>query len=250
MTEPKKYTLRFSTVEDHAKLMAFYAENPHDNVCERHSDLIKEMADKGSVVLVEEAATGKIVGASISYPIYVEQEGIEREKWMELGTTRMVLNGYPGLFDMMLGLQILRAYLVEPPEDRFVAQMESPMVRKMAQKLGWRPYTPSKELVEISDKTLDIAVGETYGYDNWYSGGEEMLPVVAKLLCAAIDKPCLENPKTGDKIELDISQSSFFKIFEDDIRALATKNLGDPDKQDYTKSVAKHRDAWMHRKFR
>jgi hypothetical protein len=250
MTDAKKYNVRFSNYEDHAKIMKFYEENPHDNVCDRHSNLIETLADKGSIILIEDADTGQIVGASISYPLIIEQGGFEQQKWMELGTTRMVLNGYPGLFDVMLGMQVLRAYLVEPPEDRFVGQMESNAVRKMAHKLGFRPYTPSKELVEVSDKTLDIDEGSSYGFDNWYSGGEEMLPVLAKMMCNVLDKSYLEHAKTGEKIELDFSHSVFFKMFEKDIRDLATKNFGDPDQPDYTKSVAKHRQEWMRWKFK
>lgn len=245
MTAAKKYFIRFSNVSDHAKIMEFYAENPHDNVCERHSDLIKNLADNGSVILIEDAATGKFVGASISYPLFVPKEDIEQEKWLEIGTTRIVLNGYPGLFDVMIGMQVMRAFLVEPPDERFVCQMESPLVRKMADKLGFRPYTPSKELVDISDKTLDIQDGTSYGYDNWYSGGPECLPVLAKLMRDAMDKPVLEHPKTHEKIELDFSKSKFFAMFKDDIRALANKSYGDPSKPDYKKSVAKCRQEWM-----
>lgn len=250
MTEPKKYYVRFSNVEDHDNIMEFYAENPHNNVCGRHSDLIKNMANDGSVILIEDAATGKIVGASISYPLHADRNGIEQQKWLEIGTTRMVLNGYPGLFDIMIGMQIMRAYLVEPPEDCFVGQMESTAVRKMAHNLGFRPYAPSKELVETSDKTLEIAPGTTYGFDNWYAGGVEMLPIIAKKMKDVLDKHCLEHVKTGEKIELDFSKSNFFAMFKDDIRAAADKNLGDPDHPDMTKGIAKHRQEWMKSRFK
>jgi hypothetical protein len=245
MTQPKKYYIRFSKVEDHDKIMKFFAANPHENVADRHSDLIKTLADNGSVILIEDAQTGEFVGVSISYPLPVKNGTIEQEKWLEIGTTRMVLNGYPGLFDAMVAMQVLRAYLVEPPEDRFVCQMESPMVRKMADKLGFRPYTPSQELVDISDKTLDIAAGSSYGFDNWYSAGPEALPVLAKYMKDVLDKCCLENPKTGEKIQLDFSKSKFFKLFEDEIRDLASRSFGDPDKPDPAKGVAKNRQEWM-----
>lgn len=243
--QPRKFYVRFSNIEDHEKIMEFYTKNPHKNVAGRHEDLMRDLADKGSITLIEDAKTGEIVGASISYPMNGLNGTVEIEKWLEVGTTRMSLNGYPGLFDVMITMQVLRAFLVEPPEDRFVCQMESPMVQKMAMRLGWRPYTPSKELVDVSDKTLDLEPGDTYGYDNWYSAGAEALPVMAKLMKDTIDKPCLEHAKTGARIELDFSKSKFFKLFEDEIRHLAGRDFGPVDEPDYTQSVAKRRQDWM-----
>lgn len=245
MTIPNKYSVRFSNIDDHDKIMEFYRRNPHDNVCDRHEDLMKTLADNGSIILIEETATGAIAGASISYPLFVEKDGIEQQKWLEIGTTRMVLNGYPGLFDIMIGMQVMRAYLVEPPDGRFVCQMTSEAVRKMAHKLGFRPFVPSQELVDISDKTLDVASDTTYGFDNWYSAGPEALPVVARRMRDVLDNPCLQHLKTGEKIELDFSKSKFFRIFEEEIRNLAGKVYGDPDKPDPAKSIAKHRQEWM-----
>ncbi len=244
-TPPKKYYVRFSNIDDHDKIMAFYTRNPHDNVCGRHADLMKSLADNGSIILIEDAATGEIAGASISYPLFIEKDGIEQQKWLEIGTTRMVLNGYPGLFDIMIGMQVMRAYLVEPPDGRFVCQMESAAVQKMAHKLGFRAFVPSQELVSISDKTLEIADGKTYGFDNWYSAGPEALPVVAKRMRDVMDKPMLAHVKTGVKIELDFSLSKFFHMFEAEFRNLAGKSYGDPDQPDHTKSIAKHRQEWM-----
>lgn len=245
MSDSKKYFVRFSNVEDFDKVMEFYQKNPHKNVAGRHEDLMRKLADNGSIIVIEDAASGEVVGASISYPLYVEHCGMEIEKWLEVGTTRISLNGYPGLFDVMIGMQLMRAFLVEPPEDRFVCQMESPAVRKMADKLGFRPYMPSEELVKISDKTLSLEDGESYGYDNWYSGGPEMLPVVAKLMSGLLDHPVLKHPKTGGEIELDFSKSKFFQMFKDDIRAVADKSFGDPDQPDMKKSIAKQRQEWM-----
>lgn len=241
-----KYYVRFSNIDDHEKIMDFYRKNPHSNVSDRHEELMKTMADNGSVILIE-SDKGEIVGASISYPLMSEKDSA-KQQWLEIGTTRMVLNGYPGLFDIMIGMQTLRAYLVEPPDDRFVCQMESPLVRKMAHRLGFRPYEPSEELVRVSDATVEAE--ETCGNENWYSAGPEALPVMAKLMRDALDKPYLENPKTGDKIQLDFSKSVFFKLFEPEIRDLANRDLGNPDTPDYSSSVSKNRKEWMHKFFK
>jgi hypothetical protein len=243
---PRKYYIRFSNVDDHEKIMDFYRANPHDNVSDRHEDLMKKMADNGSIVIIE-SDKGEIVGASISYPLMSEKDP-NKQEWLEIGTTRIVLNGYPGMFDLMIGIQTLRAYLVEPPDDRFVCQMESPLVRKMAHKLGFRPLEPSDELVRVSDATVDAT--ETCGKENWYSAGPEALPVMAKLMRDALDKPYIENPRTGDKIVLDFSKSKFFQMFEPEIRDLATRDCGDPDKPNPKASISANRKEWMHKFFK
>lgn len=243
---PKKLFVRFSNVDDHDKIMDFYRANPHSNVSDRHEDLMKKMADNGSIILLE-SEKGEIVGASISYPLMSEKDP-SRQQWLEIGTTRIVLNGYPGMFDVMIAMQTLRAYLVEPPDDKFVCQMESPLVRKMAYKLGFRPLQPSEELVRVSDATVEAE--ETCGDENWYSAGPEALPVLAKLMRDALDKPYLENPKTGDKIKLDFSKSVFFKLFEPEIRDLADRNCGDPDKPNPAASISQNRKEWMHKFFK
>lgn len=245
--QPKKYYVRFSNIEDHDNIMEFYRNNPHKNVSDRNEELMRRLADHGAVTLIEDEQ-GKIVGSSISYPMIVSKDGVERQKWLEIGTTRMVLNGYPGLFDVMIAMQSLRAYLVEPPEDKFVCQMESPFVQKMAFKLGWRPLDPSDELVKVSDDTLGS--DESCGYENWYAAGPEALPVMAKLMRDTLDKPHLENPKTGEKITLDLGKSKFFSLFEDEIRNLADRDLGSPDAPDASAGIAKNRQEWMRHYFK
>lgn len=239
--QPKKYFIRFSNVEDHDNIMKFYEQNPHKNVSARNEEMMKTLADNGSVTIIEDEK-GTIVGASISYPLE-GKDGASANRWMELGTTRMVLNGYPGLFDAMIAMQVLRAYLVEPPDDRFVCQMEGSPVRKMAHKLGFRPLVPSQELVDASDDTLNAE--ETCGFDKWYSAGPEALPVLAKFMRDVMDKPYLENPVTGDKITLDFNKSKFFKLFEEEIRNLADRDFGNPDTPDVKKGIAKNRQEWM-----
>ena len=239
--EPKKYFVRFSNAEDFDALMAFYKENPHKNVCDRNDAMLRELVDNGSVTIIQSAEGDKIVGASISYPLM--GEGGQSQKWVEIGTTRIVMNGYPGLFDVMIAMQSLRAYLVEPPEDRFVCQMESPAVRKMADRLGFRPFEPSAELVRVSDDTLNVK--DSSGYENWYSAGPEALPVLAQRLLEAIDKPAIAHLKTGETIKLDFSKSKFFSLFEDEFRNLAKRDFGNPDQPDYTASIAKNRQKWM-----
>lgn len=251
MTAPaddvKKYFVRFSRAEDFDALMTFYRANPHKNVCDRNDALLRELADNGSITLIQSAETGEVVAASISYPLAGDNGGPEC-KWLEIGTTRSVLNGYPGLFDVMIAMQVMRAFLVEPPKERYVCQMESPAVRKMAHNLGFRPYTPSGELVRVSDATVNAE--ESSGFDNWYSAGPEAMPVVARRLMEALDKPYLQHLKSGQKIELDFSKSKFFQLFRDEFVELAKRDLGNVEEPDYTTSIAASREKWMRWYFR
>lgn len=243
--EMKKYFVRYSSSDDFDGLMAFYRANPHKNVDERNESLMRTLADNGSVTLIQSAETGEIVAASISYPLNGDDGS---QKWLEIGTTRSILNGYPGLFDVMIGMQVMRAFLVEPPQERFVCQMESQAVRSMADYLGFRPYVPSEELVRSSDTTLNAS--ETCGFDKWYSAGPEALPVVARRMMDAITKPCLVHAKNGQKIELDFSKSKFFTVFRDEITALADRDLGDHMTPDYSASIAKSSEKWLKAYFK
>src|SRR5476651_2251495 len=108
---PKKYFIRFSKTEDFDNISDFYDLNGHKNVLKRQTDLMKQLTEDGAVVIVEDDK-GKIVAASITYAHKATgKDGVERIEWQELGTTRCVLNGYPGLFDAMITMQTLRAFL-------------------------------------------------------------------------------------------------------------------------------------------
>lgn len=239
--EVKKYFVRFSNSDDFDRLMAFYTANPHKNVDERNESLMRQLVENGSVTLIQSEKTGEVVAASISYPL-LGDDGVT-QKWLEIGTTRSILNGYPGMFDIMIGMQVMRAFLVEPPQDRYVCQMESPAVRKMADNLGFRPYTPSEELVRSSDTTINAT--ETCGFEKWYSAGPEALPVVAQRMMTVISNPVIGHLKTGEKIEFDFSKSKFFALFKEEFAELAKRDLGNCDQPDYKTSIAQTRQQWM-----
>jgi hypothetical protein len=248
--QPKKYFVRFSQKEDHDKVLEFYNLNAHHNVRKRETELVKKMADEGAVVLIEDEK-GAIVAASITYGHKVkDKDGVEHVKWQEIGSTRIVLNGFPGLFDAMITMQTLRAFLVEPPEDRFVAQMHTAPVQGMAGKLGWRPFDAPEELIAAKLGTVDPKDLKEASREHFYHSGVEALPVMAARMMTALDNPVLENKKTGEKIELDFSKSTFFKLFEPEIRKLATKDYGDVEKPDMKAGVKERRDAWMKNFFR
>jgi len=251
MTEPKKYYIRFSTANDYDKIMEFYDDNAHKSVRKRQQDLMKQLAEDGAIVLIEDDK-GAIVAASITYPHKVtDKNGIERVQWQEIGTTRIVLNGFPGLFDAMVTMQLLRAFLVEPPEGVFVAQMHTAPVQGMADKLGWRRLADMPDgLMDAKIKTVDPADVPNLSTGNWFIGGVEALPVMAKWMENALKNPVFTNKKTGEKIELDFSKSTFFNMFKDEIKNLATRDFGDVDKPDLKQNVQQRRNQWLKKFFR
>jgi hypothetical protein len=236
--EPTPYYPRFSQAEDHDKILDFYNDNAHKNVLNRDPEVLKKMIGNGDVVLIEDAA-GKIVASSIMYPFATtDAQGEENVKWQEIGTLRCTLNGY-GLMDALVTLQTLRTFLVEPPSDRFIAHMETTPVQNMAKNLGFREFSPLKEVFN-----LKAAMVPNYGsppglYVNWYQGGIETMPVMARALVKLFDKPVIENKKTQEKIVLDFSRSNFCQTLQPAIRSLAVADLGDVDKPDFSKSVKK-----------
>lgn len=249
--KPTKYFIRFSAKEDFDKIVEFYDLNAHKNVRKRQTELMKKLAEDGAVVIIEDEK-GKIVAASITYPHTVtDKNGQERVEWQEVGTTRIVLNGYPGLFDAMVTMQTLRAFLVEPPNSTFVAQMHTTPVQGMAEKLGWRRLGNMPDgLMDAKVKSVDPADVPNLSTNNWFLCGIEALPVMAKNMVKSMDNPVLENKKTSEKIELDYSKSTFFKLFGDEIRVLATKDYGDVEKPDAAQSVRQRRDRWLKNFFR
>jgi hypothetical protein len=209
---------------------------------------MQDLARNGSVIVIENDK-GEIVGASMSYPLITAENGTPEYKYMEMGTTRMSLNGYPGLFDMMISLQVLRAFLVEPPSGKFVCQMEGAPVRAMAHKLGFRPFVPSDELSRVSDGT--VGPDASYGKDNWYCAGPEVLHVMAQRFFEAKDKPCIAHVKTGHQIEIDLSKIKVFGLFEPELRKLAQSQPEfTPDNPDPKASLSAERQKFMHRFFK
>jgi len=251
MTEPKKYYIRFSTANDYDKIMEFYDDNAHKSVRKRQQELMKQLAEDGAIVLIEDDK-GTIVASSITYAHKVtDKNGIEHVQWQEIGTTRIVLNGFPGLFDAMVTMQLLRTFLVEPPEGIFVAQMHTAPVQGMAAKLGWRRLTDMPDgLMDSKIKTVDPADVPNLSTTNWFIGGVEALPVMAKWMENALKNPVLTNKKTGEQIELDFSKSSFFNMFQAEIKNLATRDFGDVEKPDLKQSVQQRRDKWLKKFFR
>jgi hypothetical protein len=234
--EPARYYPRFSQAKDHEKLLEFYDSNAHINVLKRDAKVLKKMISDGDVILIEDKA-GKVVAASITYP-YASKDahGNEDIKWQEIGTLRCTLNGF-GLLATLVSLQTLHTFLVEPPSDRFIANMETTPVQNLARKLGFREFTPLQEIFNLK---AQMTPGYTsHGPEDWYQVGIEAMPVMSRALVKLFDNPVVGNPATQEKIVLDFSRSNFCTTLEPAIRKLAAADLGDVDKPDLSLSVKK-----------
>lgn len=255
--EPTRYYIRFSESADYENISRFYNENRHHNVRARDQELMRNLAANGSVVLLEDEK-GKLVGTTVSYPLVsTDANGQEHQKWSEIGSVRFILNGYPGIFDVMAGMSMLRTFLVEPPEDRFVAKIGHPAVQKMSERIGWREFTPDPLAVELAAKTKrmedDVAAPPDSGSNpKWYQAGLESLPITAKFMASVMDNPVLTNKKTGEQVIIDFSRSPLATIMTPTIRNLASKDLGPVDQPDTSpeRGLAKARDRWMRKFFR
>ncbi len=248
--EPETYYVRMAKKAELDKVINFYKKNKHENICERNKEILENHVDDGSVVIIE-SAEGKIVAASISYAHTINENGIDNVKWIEVGSTRISgLNGFTGVFDIMTSTQILRSYLVEPPEECFVARMKYEAIQKTAERLGWRPLPnvpPSLEASSNKQKNLDNLTNSS---DNWYSLRIEGMPTMAQHFINAMNKSVLTHRKTGENIKISFERSNVFNKFKTNIENLAKKNHGSIDNPDLSKGIRHNRDQWLKRYFR
>lgn len=234
----KRYFIRASNGADLNNIQDYYRDHEHKNVLARDAQLVKTLVENGNVCLIEDAA-GTIVGASISYPLQTDPASNGHD-FIEIGSTRITLNGYPGVFDALIGFQILRTCFIDPPEQRMLCKVDAPPVQGIIQTFGFRPYAPSAEVLAAKSAML----GKQAQDINWFSLGVEALPTAAKNIVKCMDQP-IAAAKGGDAIEIDFSRSKFVQIFEKDMRILAKRDLGKVDAPDYKIGLADVRRKWM-----
>ena len=230
----KKLFVRFSTSQDEKDIFGFYKDNQHTFVFQRDPEVWKERIAAGAVTIIHDE-NGKIVASSISYPItQKDANGNEVHQWTEIGSTRVALEGI-GLFDAMASAQIVRAYLLEPPKDRFVLEiiLGNSHSKYVFTKLGATLYTIPSDLAKKVKST--IAPGSGKDPVEWFQIGAEAIPAIAKKLVDAEKNNTLVNKKTGEKYELDFSRCALMTTFKDEVKDLANENFGDAAKPDYTR---------------
>lgn len=233
---PQKLYVRFSTPDDEKKIFDFYNQNQHTFVFLRDPAVWKERIAAGAITLIEDEA-GTIVASSISYPALTKDSaGNDVHQWTEVGSTRVALGGI-GLFDPLVSAQILRAYLLEPPKDRFVMEivLGNEHSKHVFSKLGATLYTAPAEMLKAVKST--IAPGSGTSPVEWFQIGAEAIPsIAAKLL--DVQKNNLRTDKAaGVQYELDFSRCVLFTRFGNEVKALARQNFGNPATPDLKKPL-------------
>lgn len=238
-SKKQKLYVRFSTSADVKAILDFYQSNEHEYVAHRDPAVLKECVDSGAVTLIEDAA-GKIIATSISYPIMDDQD---RHKWTEIGSTRIALSG-AGLFEAIFSAQILRAYLLEPPEDRFVIEIDvdNKHSKHVFEKAGCQPYQIPEGLRKLAEESM---APEDRGVPvDWYQFGIEGIPELAEKLLNKLD-----NPSINDLYEFDFSRCQLTNMFEKQLRHLSNQDYGDHAKADLKKGLRDQRDQ-LNKKFK
>jgi len=247
-TSKKKLYLRFSTSDDVKAIIDFYQSNEHEYVAHRDIDIMKERIESGAVTIVE-CKDGKIHAASISYAI--EKDG--EHKWTEVGSTRISLNGLKGdgysLFDVLVSAQKVRAFLLEPPEDHFVIEIDvdNKSSQFVFERLGCQSFDNAPpEITEAAESTM--APEDTGVPIKWYQFGLEGIPGLAKNLINSSKKPILIQKGTGIEYELDFSKNQLNIMFKEHIKHLSKQDFCNITEQNSNKGLAKgHGD--IHRKI-
>jgi hypothetical protein len=232
------FSVRFSTPSDVGRIIRFQTDNVHTYVLTRKHEEYLERARHGAAVMVENSR-GDMVACSLSYPLHVDH-GRNRPAhiWTEMGSTRIVLNGFK-LYQLLVAATTLQQFLMQPPEDRFVAEVDIPntAVHKMlGGDLKWTPFTQTPEaLPKASHGTVDNHDGQPV---IWYQCGIEHMPHQARVVQEYIRNPVITRfnkaaqPQAVGQIRLDFSRFQLAHMFSNYLSALAGQNFGDPARPD------------------
>lgn len=244
----QKLYVRFSTSKDEQKIFDYYKENPHQFVFQRDPDVWKERIASGAVTLIEDES-GKLVASAISYPIVRNDEaGNPVHKWTEIGSVRVTLDGF-GLGKTLISAQVLRAYLLEPPRDRFILDIAIGNIasKTMFTHLGATLKDLPTELV-VKEKTTTTVGGKGTVPVEWLQIGAEAVPGMANILLEREKNPTVVNKQTGDVYEMDFSKCVLMTQFKDEVKVIAAQNFGNVAAPDYSKTLQSTRSVLKHKK--
>lgn len=244
----KKLFVRFSTSQDEKKIFDYYKENQHKYVFQRDADVWKERISSGAVTLIEDEA-GKIVASSISYPVMMKDaKGDDVHQFTEIGSVRVALDGI-GLGKTLVSAQVLRAYLFEPPKERFILDIVvgNEASRAMFAKLGATLHDlPAALKKKPEEKTTTSVGGKGASPVDWFQIGPEAIPNLANNLLEREKNPAVVNKATGEEYEIDFSKCMLMTQFKNELKQVAQQDLGNAAKPDYRHTVAAMRNKLKH----
>lgn len=240
----KKLYVRHATPADEAAIFDFYDKNPHAFIAKREPDIWRERIAAGAVTMIEDE-NGKILAAAIAYPVVVrDKDGNDVHKWTELGSMRIAAEGL-GLFRVMLSMQVMQAYLLEPPEDRFAVEIirGNNHSKHVFLREGAAPYDIPQALLDkvsysISPDDPNLPV-------DWFQLGVENMPHFAQNIREMQKNPALRDKKTGEEYILDFSRSALVRHFGDAIDKIAASDYGDAAKPNPRHGLKSFRDKFV-----
>ena len=143
---------------------------------------------------------------------------------------------------------MLRTMLVDAPENHFFTRL-NPAVYAFAKGVGWRPFKPSQDILNLSRELKDNPAKTKKSEDEgWYRGNIESLPIVSQKFLHTFDNPVLKHYKfkeNGQQILLSFEKVAFAQKFEKELRTLATQNLGDVDNPAKKQAMKARQKAWL-----
>lgn len=241
----KKLYVRFATSKDEQDIFDFYKDNEHTFVAKREDDIWKERIASGAVTLIHDE-DGKIVASSITYPLTRDEAGgSETHAWSEIGSVRVAPEFLAvGLFKTLLSAEVLRAYLLEPPEDRFIVEIINGNAhsRHVFLKNGATLLDMPPELVK---KVEDTKKPESKGIPvEWFQLGVEVIPAFAQHLLNVEKNPKLIHKDTKEEYELDFSRCALMTMFRDALEDVAGLDYGDAAKPNLKHGIKAFRDKF------
>lgn len=233
----KKLYLRQSKKQDEQKILDFYKNNQHEFVAARDPDIMEERIKSGAVTMLQDD-NGDIQAISIAYPVISKDDnGDDTHKWTEIGSTHVLMSGM-GLFDILVGSQLLNAFLMEPPEDRFVIEIDptNEHSKHVFRKIGCTDFDDAPQ--EMIDIVNGILAPEDAGAPvEWFQSGAENMPELARKFLDHVENPIIKNKKTGEEYELDISEAPLGKHFIETLEKLAKNDYGCKDNPDMSQGL-------------
>lgn len=234
-SDVKKLYVRFSTQADEKAIFDFYAGHQHQFVFQRDPEVWKERIKSGAVTIIHDDK-GEIIASSISYPVLTKDaQGNDVHKWTEIGSTRVAVEGI-GLFKTLISAQIMRAYLLEPPDDRFALEivLNNTHSKHVFLKHGATPFDIPPDMAKAVGATITSNGGQKV---EWFQMGMETIPAFAQNLLDAAKSNRVVQKDTGQAYDVDFSKCVLMTAFADDIKAIAKLDCGDPAAPDLKRGI-------------
>lgn len=201
---------RMSEGVDARKIREFFVANPDETLKDRDEDEIRERAELGKILLVEDQHDNLV--ASFSAFERGNVVGSSQPRWVEIGAALCAISGM-GLYNKIMPTIAVNEFLFNPPSDCIVATAVTSsghVVSMLKDKMGWELYDPSEDLAAL----FDIEISEENTKKTYVIQGDQvepfrvtspLVPNQARLTDAFLSSASIPNKHTGNTVRLDFS---------------------------------------------